>query len=48
MVDREVRTYRLGESLMHCGAVIAAVVIVYLIGGVIGDGAVAATRYFGG
>ncbi|URW75832.1 hypothetical protein M9980_00935 [Sphingomonas donggukensis] len=48
MADTKVRTHRLTESLLHCGVAMAAVVIVYLLGGVVGDGAVAAARYFTG
>jgi hypothetical protein len=36
------------ESLMHVACAIAVVVIVYILAGFIGDGAIAATRYWSG
>ncbi|MFD1786766.1 hypothetical protein ACFSC3_04185 [Sphingomonas floccifaciens] len=45
---RTTRTCTVRESLTHISCAIAVVVIVYLIAGLIGDGAVAATRYFSG
>ncbi len=45
---RATRACTVSESLKHIACAIAVVVVVYLIAGVIGDGAVAATRYLSG
>ncbi len=51
MAHRQMRATRacpVSESLKHVACAIAVLVVVYLIAGVIGDGAVAATRYLSG
>ncbi len=45
---RPARACTLRESLTHIAVACAVVVIVYLLAGLIGDGAVVATRYFSG
>lgn len=51
MAHRQMRAARactISESLTHIACAVAVVVIVYLLAGVIGDGAVAAARYLSG
>ncbi len=51
MAQRQVRAYRsctLGETLTHITAALTVVVIVYLIAGVVGEGAVTLARYLTG
>ncbi|WP_326525568.1 hypothetical protein [Sphingomonas sp.] len=42
------RSCGLGESCAHVACALLALVVIYLLAGLVGDAAVAATRYFSG
>ena len=51
MADPEMRAARgctLGESCTHIACALAVLVVIYLLASMVGDVAVAATRYFSG